>query len=215
MKILAFDTTNLIPSVGLSIDGKMLDLLEFENQKPAEILVPKIEEILAKNNLNYQDLNAVAVSCGPASFTSVRIGLSCAKALSLSLSVKFFAFDSLLAIAYQQNLKNGKVLVVIDAKMDEFFVANATFENGKIIDFSGSKMIGSDEVKKINGDDFDLICASGKDFIQGGNKAKNDKISSEGLCFLAFDALNNKDLRFFQDLSPNYIRNPSISQRKK
>lgn len=214
MKILGFDTTNLIPSVGLLVDGKMVDFLEFENQKPAEILVPKIEEILAKNHLTYQDLSAVAVSCGPASFTSVRIGLSCAKALSLSLNLKLFAFDSLLAIAYKLGCENGKVLMVMDAKMDEFFVGEVVFENGKIVDFSGSKLVGIDEVKKINSDEFDLICGSGKDFVSGANKVIDKKTSSEGLCFLALDVFEG-DSRFCQDLSANYIRNPSISQRKK
>lgn len=89
MKILAFDTANNSASVAISDDQVILAYLEeLRPALQAETIVPMIEEALKIAGLSYQQLDYLAVTNGPGSFTGIRIGLSVAKAIVLSTSVK-------------------------------------------------------------------------------------------------------------------------------
>ncbi len=215
MKILAIDTTNIKPSIALMIDGKVsVEIIE-DSSKACELLVLKTEEILAKNQISYQDLNAIAICKGPASFTAIRIGLSCAKALSLALKIPFFTFDSLFAIANKYREFKGKIFVIMDAKMDEFFFAEFLSDGKKISVIQESKLINLEEFQKINYGSNALICGSAKDYILKKENlvfAKNDEISAESLLDLAFDKGFESENDFLQ---ASYLRNPIISKRKK
>ena len=74
MRILAFDTTNSNLSVALLENKKILSKsTTYESGKQSEILIPEIEKILQTSNIWYQDLNFIASTSGPGSFTGVRI----------------------------------------------------------------------------------------------------------------------------------------------
>jgi len=61
----------------------------------AEALIPQIDQCLAEAGLAYGDIARIGVTTGPGSFTSVRVGLSVAKAMALALNVPLFGLSSL------------------------------------------------------------------------------------------------------------------------
>ncbi|WP_341754466.1 tRNA (adenosine(37)-N6)-threonylcarbamoyltransferase complex dimerization subunit type 1 TsaB [Candidatus Tisiphia endosymbiont of Dioctria rufipes] len=88
MKILAFDTANNSASVAISEDQIILAYIEeLRSSMQAETIVPMIEEALKIAKLSYHDLDYLAVTNGPGSFTGIRIGLSVAKGLLLSTDI--------------------------------------------------------------------------------------------------------------------------------
>ncbi|WP_375319394.1 tRNA (adenosine(37)-N6)-threonylcarbamoyltransferase complex dimerization subunit type 1 TsaB [Candidatus Tisiphia endosymbiont of Oplodontha viridula] len=88
MKILAFDTVNNSASVAISEDKIILAYIEdLRPSMQAEKIVPMIEEALRIAKLSYHDLNYLAVTNGPGSFTGIRIGLSVAKGILLSTNI--------------------------------------------------------------------------------------------------------------------------------
>ena len=112
-------------SVALSKAGKTLAIRELSEQNfsHAEKLHVFIEELFLETNLKLQDLNAVAVSQGPGSYTGLRIGISAAKGLCYALSIPLIAIDTLEILARKINISNGTILPMIDARRLEVYSA--------------------------------------------------------------------------------------------
>ncbi|MBP7190488.1 MAG: tRNA (adenosine(37)-N6)-threonylcarbamoyltransferase complex dimerization subunit type 1 TsaB [Rickettsiaceae bacterium] len=89
MKILAFDSSNQKSSVAIYEDERILSYSAStipNNQ--AETLLSLIEQTLEKAGLSYSDLDFMAVTTGPGSFTGVRIGLAAAEGIAAASGVK-------------------------------------------------------------------------------------------------------------------------------
>lgn len=74
-------------SVSLKKNGEEMDNLSEENEFGSQVLLPLIEKILKKNDLEYKDLKGIEVETGPGSFTGIRVGVSIANALGFSLGI--------------------------------------------------------------------------------------------------------------------------------
>ena len=82
MRILAFDTANNTASVALSDNENILAYAEeVRPSMQAENLMPMIEQIMKVVQCSYDELDYLAVTNGPGSFTGIRIGLACAKGI--------------------------------------------------------------------------------------------------------------------------------------
>ena len=116
--ILCIETATTNCSVALSVDGKVIALKEDYNNKysHAERLHIYIEEILQKNNISKEQLDAIAVSKGPGSYTGLRIGVSAAKGLCFALDIPLISIPTLDALAYQVKEKNGAIVSMLDAQ---------------------------------------------------------------------------------------------------
>jgi tRNA threonylcarbamoyladenosine biosynthesis protein TsaB len=191
----------------------------FESNKQTEMLVPLIEECLCQAKIWYQDLNLIAFTNGPGSFTGVRIGYSCAKALQISTNLPIIALSSLEVIAYpllqtkHDNLK--KILVVNDAKLSEFYIQDFNFSD-KLVATYEPHLIAVDKIKEFFPKENFLLAGSAKLLIK--ELPKNctildgeDFISAKNIALLAKDNYQNQD-----DVknAPLYIRKPKISKRK-
>ena len=123
--ILNIETATKNCSVALAKDGKTIACKEIaeQNFSHAEKLHVFIEELLAENNLQFSDLNAVAVSQGPGSYTGLRIGVSSAKGFCYALNIPLIAIDTLLLLAKQITVDNGIIIPMIDARRMEVFTA--------------------------------------------------------------------------------------------
>ena len=97
----------------------------FANQ--SSMLIPKIVEILNKNNLNISDINEVIVVNGPGSFTGVRIGVVVAKTISYALNVPIYSISSLALKAIGNNSDDNYSVFLNDNKgsfIGEFDINN-------------------------------------------------------------------------------------------
>lgn len=93
---LLLDSSNIYLSVGLSKDGKVIDRIYYEAwQRQSEMMVTEVENILKKNQIAKEDLDAVVVGVGPGSYTGVRIGVTIAKTIAYALKIKIYAKSSL------------------------------------------------------------------------------------------------------------------------
>lgn len=123
--ILNIETATKNCSVALAKDGKTIVCKELaiENFSHAEKLHVFIEQILVESNVQFSELNAIAVSQGPGSYTGLRIGVSSAKGFSYALNIPLIAVDTLQLIAKQINIDKGIILPMIDARRMEVFSA--------------------------------------------------------------------------------------------
>jgi tRNA threonylcarbamoyladenosine biosynthesis protein TsaB len=123
--ILNIETATKNCSVAIAKEGKTIVCKELatENFSHAEKLHVFIEQILAESNVQFSELNAVAVSQGPGSYTGLRIGVSSAKGFSYALNIPLIAVDTLQLLAKQISIANGIILPMIDARRMEVFSA--------------------------------------------------------------------------------------------
>jgi tRNA threonylcarbamoyladenosine biosynthesis protein TsaB len=131
--ILNIETSSEICSVGLSDNNELLSLKE--SQEPnshSRLLTVLIDNIFSEINIKISDLDAVAVSKGPGSYTGLRIGVSVAKGICYSLNKPLIAIDTLQSLAInifensQYYLKAGNpenilICPLIDARRMEVY----------------------------------------------------------------------------------------------
>lgn len=99
--ILNIETATSICSVAIGIDGKCVALKESnEGRTHAEFITVFIDEVIKTAGIEYKDLDAIAVSSGPGSYTGLRIGVSTAKGLCYALSKPLIAVETLEALAW-------------------------------------------------------------------------------------------------------------------
>lgn len=98
--ILNIETGTRICSAAISRDGKLVSLREScEGYDHARNLAPFIDELLRESGVKPDELDAVAVSKGPGSYTGLRIGTSTAKGLCYALGIPLLAVGSLESLA--------------------------------------------------------------------------------------------------------------------
>lgn len=73
--------------VSLKKDGEVVDTLSEQNEYGSQVLLPLIEKVLKKNNLEFKDLTGIEVETGPGSFVGLRVGVSVANALGFALGI--------------------------------------------------------------------------------------------------------------------------------
>lgn len=127
MKILGFDTAMGACSAAVWSDGDIVarrfTLLQ---RGHAEALVPMLEEVrAAAGGLAYQDLDYIAVTVGPGTFTGIRVGLATARGLGLAAARPVVGITTLEAIAAAAVAADPErvdhTLAVIDARRDEAY----------------------------------------------------------------------------------------------
>jgi tRNA threonylcarbamoyladenosine biosynthesis protein TsaB len=123
--ILNIETATKNCSVSIAKDGQTIVCNELadEGYSHAEKLHVFIEEVIAKAGISAQDLNAVAVSQGPGSYTGLRIGVSAAKGLCFALNIPLIAVDTLQTLASQAKVSDGKIIPMLDARRMEVYSA--------------------------------------------------------------------------------------------
>jgi len=123
-KILCLETATTNCSVSIGIDGEVVSWVEENtaNYSHSEQLHVFIQQVLDKASLSFSDLDAVAVSKGPGSYTGLRIGVSSAKGLCFSLDVPLISIPTLKAMARQVKMNSDEVVIsLLDARRMEVY----------------------------------------------------------------------------------------------
>ncbi len=124
MKILAFDTSMAACSAAVSEDGRILARRhEAMAMGQAERLAPMIAEAMTEAGIAFAELDRIAVTTGPGTFTGVRIGLAMARGFGVSLGIPVTGINSLAAIAINEASRDIPLIVTADARNNEFYLA--------------------------------------------------------------------------------------------
>ena len=123
--ILCLETSTTNCSVALSVDGQIKAIREDNNQKfsHAEKLHVFINEVLREANLDTKQLNAIAISKGPGSYTGLRIGVSAAKGLCFALEIPLISTLTLEVLAQQVIYEDCYIITLLDARRMEVYSA--------------------------------------------------------------------------------------------
>lgn len=147
--LLLIETAEATCSLGLVQNGSLKKLLLMEDaMRSSENLAPMYKELLAETKISAQEIDAIAVSAGPGSYTGLRVGASFAKGLCFGLNIPLIALSSLQIMAAglveSEKLKENALLVpMIDARRSEVFTA-VFGELLQRIESDGARILDSD-----------------------------------------------------------------------
>lgn len=122
-KILSIDTSTSACTVALSVGDKVIQRHKIAPREHAHLILPWVDSLLADAGINLHDLDAIAVGCGPGSFTGLRIGVGVAQGLALGAGLPVILVSSLQIIAQTAAIELGcdRILVAQDARMNEVY----------------------------------------------------------------------------------------------
>ena len=116
---LILDTSSKYMVVGLADENELIDSIQYPAwQRQSEVAMIEVENILKKNGVNIKDVNKIIVSKGPGSYTGIRIALTIAKVLALTLDCDIVTVSSLEVFIKPK----GKYISVIDARSKRAYV---------------------------------------------------------------------------------------------
>lgn len=142
MKILAIESA--AKSAGAAVlCGSTLLSEQFVNTglTHSQTLMPLVDAALSSAGVPIGDIDGVAVSCGPGSFTGVRIGLGTAKGLALGIGKPLYPVPTLLALAYNVITYEGIIAPIMDARRGEVYTATYRSENGKLTEITPMRAV--------------------------------------------------------------------------
>ena len=122
--ILCIETATTNCSVALSVNGSVIAFREDSSKgySHAEKLHVFIAEVLQEAAIEKSEIQAIAVSKGPGSYTGLRIGVSAAKGLCYALDIPLISVETLRVLVQQVSGK-GTIVPMLDARRMEVYVA--------------------------------------------------------------------------------------------
>ncbi len=224
--ILCIETSTEVCSVALVQNGKTIGLLQIEQGNAhASKLNALVQELLLKAGYGLNQLDAVAVSKGPGSYTGLRVGVSAAKGYCYALDIPLIAIDSLTGLAryfvQHHHLDQDALLIpMIDARRMEVYTAIFNQELD-LLEPIEAKVIGQDTFAEYLNRHKLIFFGNGADKCKTEITHKNavfiDNIScsASGLCLLAHEAFMNKHFENVAYFEPFYLKDFVGTQAKK
>lgn len=133
MRILAIDSSSSAATAAVISEDK-LECEIFLNHKMQHsvVLLPMVESMLDMLEISIEDVDAVAVSGGPGSFTGLRIGVAAAKGIAQGGNKRFIGISSLDAMAFQQVGFSGIICPIMDALRDNVYTGLYTWQGEEL-----------------------------------------------------------------------------------
>jgi tRNA threonylcarbamoyladenosine biosynthesis protein TsaB len=220
--ILNIETATTNCSVSIARDGRMIALKEVNNASysHSEDLHHFIKEALKEASISISDLDAIAVSKGPGSYTGLRIGVSAAKGLCFAQDIPLIGISTLESMVSQLTLKEGIVIPVLDARRMEVYSAvfNADY-----------KQIRETRVEEVQPNMYDEFIQQGRVYVIGNGAIKSREIlkdpsfvfdesivpSAKEMCSLSFKEFKSKNFVNTAYFEPDYLKDFVIHQKKR
>ena len=156
MNILAMDSSAKAASVAYLKNGMLAGQFYINSGLThSTTLMPMTENLLNIAGLSLKDVDVFAVSCGPGSFTGLRIGIAAIKGMALATDKPCAAVSTLEAIAYNFKGTDKLVCSLIDARCKRFFCAFFRCEdNGELKRLTEDKALSYEEISEIINRDY-------------------------------------------------------------
>ncbi|PID58932.1 tRNA (adenosine(37)-N6)-threonylcarbamoyltransferase complex dimerization subunit type 1 TsaB [candidate division KSB3 bacterium] len=149
MHILGIDTSTMTGSIAVISNDRLLAEYSVNTKTThAERLIPSIDVVLRAASLTVWDLDGIAVSSGPGSFTGLRIGMTTARSLAYSIQKPLVGVSSLDALAAQYLYCSLLVCPVLDARKKEVYSALYRNTGSRVQRLSGYRAIAPELLVK-------------------------------------------------------------------
>ena len=227
MRILAVDTSSEICSVAILENDRVIAENSLNDGKThSENLMTIMENTLEENKTKLNDIDLIACSVGPGSFTGIRIGISTIKAFSDVTNIKSIGITSLMALAYNNDY-SGYICSLIDAKNNNVYYSlfdTSTNKYVQIGDYLAQDINSITEILKVCNKPIFFVGNGSivyKDVLESALKEnaifttnnEENKLSAKSIGIAAFDVFSNNEYGYEEfNLSPIYLRKSSAER---
>ncbi len=224
MTVLGIETSSAACSVGLVNDAGMhAERSLIESHIRSEKLLTLIQEICDDQKITLSQIDGVAVSIGPGSFTGLRIGLSTAKGLCYASGKPLIAvstFESVAEAVFVSHPQTSRVIVSVDAKQGDYYFGGYERTNGTCCEFLPvqigsltSALSNVDQETTIITDRIDEV----KKFTDKSGVIDNILSYCRGdlIARIAIEKLKNGVKNAPENLEPMYLKDFIIRKREK
>lgn len=218
--ILGIDASAISAGCALVENGKIV-AEEFLNTRHthSETLLPMISAMLKSAGVELSDVEKIAVSAGPGSFTGLRIGISTAKGLADAAGLPCVSVSTLEAIAYNFIGVDGVICACMDARCKQVYNALFKSENGVITRLCDDRAISlaelSDELSRLDGNV--ILAGDGAELAHSFTEEKYSLAPpllrfqrGSGVCLAAMNAPEIAPAA----LMPTYLRLPQAERER-
>jgi len=225
--IINIDTSTEVCSVSLSKDGNLIGIKENKDGlKHAQLVTLYIQDLLKEANIEIKNLDAIAVSKGPGSYTGLRIGVSTAKGICYGAQIPLIAIETLQTLtegainSIEQPIKDAWFCPMIDARRMEVYNAFYNINNNKTVEIAAT-IIDDESFKDILDERTVYFFGNGsekcKETIKHPNAIFIDNISNSALNMitLAHKAFNNQSFEDIAYFEPFYLKDFVATTPKK
>ncbi len=155
MKVLAIDSSGLVASVAVVTQDDVIAEYTFNYKKTHSItLMPMVDEIMKRLEIDINEIDAIAISSGPGSFTGLRIGASTAKGLGLVLKKPLINIPTLDAIAFNLFKTDGLICPIMDARRNQVYTGIYKFVDDEFYTVQSQMAVEineiANEINKLN-----------------------------------------------------------------
>lgn len=210
--ILHIETSTKICSVALSEHRELVDFIENSSDQfiHGEALTVMIDQLIKRNSIDVESLNAISFSLGPGSYTGLRIGLATAKGLAFGLGIPFIGVSSLESLVALARVKhpNATIAAAFDARRNEVFLRIQ--QQNKVLLMDQPVVITEEFVSPAN----NLVWVGDanvklKEILRIESKHMFDdeiQASAIGQIAIAFDRFSTGDFDNMDEIKPNYTK---------
>jgi len=221
--ILHLETATTNCSVSISKDDEIVVLKENNaaSYSHSEQLHVFIKEALKEASLSFSDLDAVAISKGPGSYTGLRIGVSAAKGICFSLDIPLISIPTLQSMARQVDLKPGELVIpALDARRMEVYscVYNNNYQE---VRETRAEIINEESFVEYLGENEVYVVGSGAEkcrgVLQHPNFIFDESVvpSAKDMVSMAFEKYESKQFEDVAYFEPYYLKDFVLQQKKK
>lgn len=147
MKILAIDSSGLVASAAIIEDENMVAEYTINHKKThSQTLLPMINEIVKMTDTNLVEIDAIAISGGPGSFTGLRIGSATAKGLGLALDKPIISIPTVEGLAFNLFGTDKVICPIMDAKRNQVYTGIYEFKKEQFHIIKEQMAVSIDEI---------------------------------------------------------------------
>ena len=229
MKILSLECSAGPASAAVIQDGVII-ASAFLNRKitHSQTLLTMVEDVLHRSALTVDELDGIAVSSGPGSFTGIRIGISAVKGLAAAHRIACVGVSTLRGMAENLRGENGLVCAVMDARCNQVYNALFSSQNGELTRLCEDRALSFDELifslKEQNPDTPVILVGDGAELFynyaaeQLPLRLANEQLRFQNACGVGLAALEdfkNNNTQSALELLPCYLRLPQAERELK
>ena len=216
--ILNIDTALTVASVSLAKNGQERAVLTHDSQKShAEFLQTAAEKLMQSQGLTFDQLDAIAVSSGPGSYTGLRVGMASAKGFAYALQKPFITVNTLELMAYgareitlAKGIGHAMICPMIDARRMEVFTALYDMELREVMP-PHARVLDEHSYKEILENKTILFTGNGVDkwlSLYPSPHARYEPVTnlSSSLCALSFQKFTRQELTDLIASEPFYVK---------
>ena len=163
MKLLAIETSGAACSATVAADGKEITSFVPKAGTHSAALFPEIEKALKASELTLKDMDALAVSAGPGSFTGIRIGVAACKGLAWGADKPTIGISSLEAAVFSGDAE-GEVCALIDARHESYYFAVFEGKDGMYERKTADAVLPAGEILPLLGETCTLVGEGAESF---------------------------------------------------